>query len=729
MLSALDLVEVWNDEITNLHFLRSVSMKTSKFDFFRLGLIILASFFSLVASGASVVSTDNFELFDVNQFKYPITVHHMDMQYLQSEGIELNLHANALDPHINFYREFNASDFGSFILSANALPSQTLELFWAGSECSSILEACKVVIPSPSIGSDWEAQLSDHPLWKGNIKQLRIDFSLSGEKPFLLTSISLKAANPVAISTYAQKNNSVSPEKTQPKQISKEFYQIQTNMFSIDLLEIGKFKRNKVGGGLSGNDTEIILITGDGKLSLFDLQSKQAFRSLIEPPANNEEKAMSVARTLESETASKKAVENITNYLRYDDILVFDDQNFRYLVVSYSHFELTNECFSQKVSLLRTSKDIKLKSLEANPSDWDLIYSSAPCFGFKQQGHPFGGHQSGGRLDVFDKENGDIVLALGDFTFDGIGGTPFYSQDSSVDYGKTIKINIHSREAEILSVGHRNTQGIKVADDGQIWSVEHGPQGGDELNRIKRGANYGWPYVTLGIQYGGSPWPFNPSQGRHKKYESPSFAWVPSIGISNLDQSKGFHPFWDGDLLVFSLIGNSIFRLRLNENYVVFSEQVEFPIKIRVRYGFNHEPSGAIYLWADNGKLYKVSPSEDAWELLEKSKKSYAAYQEGFIQTISKFEQTLFRCLECHSGGSRNPPDLHGIIGKSIAGSTYNAYSAALKNKKGMWTEQNLRAFLMHPQDFAPENSMPDQRINSEESVTEIINALKKLKR
>ena len=110
------------------------------------------------------------------------------------------------------------------------------------------------------------------------------------------------------------------------------------------------------------------------------------------------------------------------------------------------------------------------------------------------------------------------------------------------DYGKTIRIDPNDWSATKFSLGHRNPQGITIDDKGRIWVVEHGPMGGDELNLIRQGANYGWPSVTLGVNYSGElvddkRWLPNPRQGRHDDYESPVFAWMPSIGVSK--QLKG----------------------------------------------------------------------------------------------------------------------------------------------------------------------------------------------
>jgi cytochrome c2 len=160
---------------------------------------------------------------------------------------------------------------------------------------------------------------------------------------------------------------------------------------------------------------------------------------------------------------------------------------------------------------------------------------------------------------------------------------------------------------------------------------------------------------------------------------------------------------------------------------VVYSEKIELPIKERVRYGLSHAASKSLYIWTDNGKLYQITPSDQAWALARESRVKYEAFKRGNVQMLTESEKTLAQCIECHSGTVISPPDLTSIIGKKIASSTYTGYSDALKNLGGVWGEENLRAYLMNPQSFAEGTSMPDQQIRSVGAVDKIIDALKTL--
>jgi cytochrome c2 len=232
-----------------------------------------------------------------------------------------------------------------------------------------------------------------------------------------------------------------------------------------------------------------------------------------------------------------------------------------------------------------------------------------------------------------------------------------------------------------------------------------------------------------GIAYGRNPWPVSPHQGRHDGFDRPAFAWVPSIAPSNLDQAEGFHPFWEGDLLIFTLKTQRIHRLRMEEGRIVYDEPIEF-IQ-RIRYGLSHSATGNLFLWTDPGYLFRVWPDENAWRLEEKSSRAHSLYltkkdQKDLAFENGKAHSALSDCLVCHTGGAGSPPVLEGIIGQPIASSAYKNYSEALLTKGGIWTIPALKSFLRDPQKFAPGTSMPDQGPFSAKALGDIIEALEK---
>src|SRR5690606_9605795 len=126
-------------------------------------------------------------------------------------------------------------------------------------------------------------------------------------------------------------------------------------------------------------------------------------------------------------------------------------------------------------------------------------------------------------------------------------------------------------------------------------------------NRIAEGNNYGWPFVTYGVQYGMTRWPLSDTQNRHDGYTKPVFAWIPSIGVSNLIQVQGFLPAWDGDLLVGSLVGETLHRLRYSDGRVIFDEPVRIGERVR---DLDELEDGTIVVWTNDADIVEIRPAK-----------------------------------------------------------------------------------------------------------------------
>lgn len=157
----------------------------------------------------------------------------------------------------------------------------------------------------------------------------------------------------------------------------------------------------------------------------------------------------------------------------------------------------------------------------------------------------------------------------------------------------------------IYSYGHRNPQGlIKHPDTGEIWDHEHGPRGGDEINIVKKGANFGWPLITYGINYSGTP---ITEQTKMEGMEQPIHYWVPSIAPSGMAfVTSDKYEDWKGSLLVGSLAFQYLERLKMDGNKVVYREKLmEGEGRVRdVREG----PDGLIYVAIEGKGIYKLVP-------------------------------------------------------------------------------------------------------------------------
>lgn len=161
----------------------------------------------------------------------------------------------------------------------------------------------------------------------------------------------------------------------------------------------------------------------------------------------------------------------------------------------------------------------------------------------------------------------------------------------------------------IYSYGHRNIQGLVYDRERDVlWAHEHGPRGGDELNRIEPGANYGWPLVTHGVDYNGAlVTPYTEMEGM----EPPVVDWTPSIGPSGMTLYDGaLFPEWQGDLLVSTLVEKSVRRLVIEDGRVVRQEVLFTELDERLR-DVRTGPDGALWLLTDaeNGRVLRVTPA------------------------------------------------------------------------------------------------------------------------
>ena len=273
-------------------------------------------------------------------------------------------------------------------------------------------------------------------------------------------------------------------------------------------------------------------------------------------------------------------------------------------------------------------------------------------------------------------------------------------QRSDADYGKILKIDPATGQHSIVSTGLRNPQGLAVTHDGRIWETEHGPQGGDEINVIEQGANYGWPYATYGTDYGTKSWPLNPDGHDHGQYHEPAFAFVPSVAISPLIELNGSEfPHWKGDLMAGSLRTEALFRVRTRGDRVIYVES--FSVKHRVR-DLAELPSGRLIVWSDDGTLVRVSRND--------AQSDFAAL-----------------CANCHQPkyGTAVGPPLDGVVGRRIASVPGFVYSAGLRSRRGVWDEKTLDTFLRDPTAFAPGTTMLRIHLD-DKSRAQVIAELKK---
>jgi len=178
--------------------------------------------------------------------------------------------------------------------------------------------------------------------------------------------------------------------------------------------------------------------------------------------------------------------------------------------------------------------------------------------------------------------------------------------DEATAYGKTFVVDYRTNQFEVFTKGHRNPQGLLTAQTKDIWLTEHGPKGGDELNLLTKGTDYGWPKVTYGTQYGRYSWPFSERSGNHGGFARPFFSWVPSVGISQLTEIKeSMFDLWRGDLIVSSLGAGTLFRVRVGGGRIIVIESIKIGERVRDIIELN---DGTLAMKFDHNKIGFLRP-------------------------------------------------------------------------------------------------------------------------
>jgi glucose/arabinose dehydrogenase len=269
-------------------------------------------------------------------------------------------------------------------------------------------------------------------------------------------------------------------------------------------------------------------------------------------------------------------------------------------MVYWSYSEETNE---GTVTAIAKGKLSANESTMENPV---VIYRASPRFK---------GYLHYGSRIVFDKE-GNLFVSIGERS---TKETRVKAQDLDATIGKIIHINKDGKavangpfastanaKPEIYAYGLRNPQGLAWnPSTGDLWEAEFGPRGGDEINIIRAGKNYGWPIITYGIEYSGEK--VGDAIQQKEGMEQPVYYWDPSISPSGIAfYNSDVIPEWKGNLFVGALSGTHIARLVIKDDKVVGEERLLKDQGERFR-GLAPGQDGALYAVTDGGKLFKIS--------------------------------------------------------------------------------------------------------------------------
>ncbi len=271
------------------------------------------------------------------------------------------------------------------------------------------------------------------------------------------------------------------------------------------------------------------------------------------------------------------------------DIAVLASDNTKAsILVSYPIYNRAGKCVVVKLSAYEVA--LTQKPTLSKSKDW---FTSKPCVPVSAVQH------AAGRLEVIDKTS--AYLTIGDLGFKKIG-----NKSARGDLGSVFKVS--ANKIEKISSGHRNQQGIVLIGT-NLYTSEHGPRGGDELNLIKKGVDYGWPIVTYGDRYSFFDYVKPTRSGSHEGFEKPLYYWVPSVAPTELIQLPASSNWggWSEQLVMGTLAEQVLIFIQLLDKQKV-GTVVSVDVGQRIR-DLEVTSMGSILATTDSGQLLLITPA------------------------------------------------------------------------------------------------------------------------
>ena len=314
----------------------------------------------------------------------------------------------------------------------------------------------------------------------------------------------------------------------------------------------------------------IFIVSGDGKFSFFknnEIPIIEKNSKIFLNPKNISSNIKDIIKDPSFYNTDRSIP--FSHFNSVSDILVIDD----YLYLSFNRV-VKKDCYTKSIIRAKISLDFLFFE--------DFFFEENECRDQIKDISKYNGHQSGGRMieliqtskfNIFNPTNKKLLFTLGDFRSNRSKTIPDAQNLESI-FGKTVLIDLKTKEYKVFSSGHRNSQGILHDTKYDILlATEHGPYGGDEINNIEYEENYGWPISSYGENY-----PRKPTDKEKKFYfkkdheifnfREPIFAFTKSIGISEIIRvPDNFHEKWKDNYLVGSLNGQKLLRLKLDKNF------------------------------------------------------------------------------------------------------------------------------------------------------------------
>lgn len=360
---------------------------------------------------------------------------------------------------------------------------------------------------------------------------------------------------------------------------------------------------------------------------------------------------------------------------------------------------------------------------------------------FRSQDEISGPMQIAGRMIVM--QDGTLLIGITDDNYH-----KQYTQRLDSHIGKMVRINRDGtvpadnpfREKadalpEIWSYGHRVPNGLyQDPVTGDIWETDPGPKGGDELNQVKRAANYGWPITTWGFDY------TDGQAGPHQtapNIEAPVVVWTPSGTPAGVTRYRGSaYPFWDGDYFVGMLSGKWLERVRLSNGTPVLQERLLMDLEERIR-DVRVGPDGYLYVLTDHdrGRLLRLmpdSPPSNARVAHKLERPTVKPFELDYGDPVKGEAAFKERCASCHSIGTKIAggsigPDLEHVYARKAGSQPGYPYSSGMARLPQEWDFISLNIFMSGPTAYVPGTRMSTPPVDDLRTRIDIAGFLKKV--
>lgn len=470
------------------------------------------------------------------------------------------------------------------------------------------------------------------------------------------------------------------------------------------------------GGGIATSGNMLYIVTNKGSVQTFDLDNYSVVENTIP------DVPMNFSGLIQSGHPYKNGFRIL--WFRVNGVYSESiDSDTHLLFVSHNAYDGADDCITHNISRIK----VDLEHPDSQNNVWETIFTAVPCIDPEPDKYVaetlYSGHISGGAITNFDEDH--LLVSVGDYNRHGIKEVEEYAMDPSNPYGKFILVDKNSGEWSVFAMGSRNAPALYIDENSTIWSVENGPQGGDELNIITKGENYGWPKVSYGIWY-------DPTlklsgeykEGTHPEYKQPVKSWVPSVAPSSIIKIEGEKFYlWKGDLLVGTMRDQSLYRLRPDrDGHIVYSERINLGHRIRDMVTLPDDKIALVtddaflFIIGDGGAIFRDVDSDIQERIasLEKFDGFSIQTSEGVTEAYANSAKVIFQqnCATCHNLEPNNQigPHLHDLFNREVGAVDNFNYSQTLKTDGRTWNAQLLRSFLENPESEFAGNNM--QKIN-----------------